>query len=64
MVHGDMDANVGILHSTRMAEALRKNGGKVELLRYKDLDHQLDDSNARSEMLTRIATFLEEAVGK
>jgi dipeptidyl aminopeptidase/acylaminoacyl peptidase len=64
MVHGDMDANVGILHSTRMAEALRKNFGKVELLRYKDLDHQLDDSNARSEMLTRIATFLEEAVGK
>jgi dipeptidyl aminopeptidase/acylaminoacyl peptidase len=43
---------------------LRKNGGKVELLRYKDLDHQLDDSNARAEMLTRIATFLEEAVNK
>ena len=64
LVHGDMDSNVSSLHSVRMAEALRKNGTTVDLLRYKDLDHQLDDSNARTEMLTRIGTFLESAVGK
>ena len=64
MVHGDMDANVGILHSTKMVEALQKNGTKAELIRYKDLDHQLDDSTARTEMLTRIGSFLEQAIGR
>lgn len=64
MVHGDMDANVGIAHSTKMLDALQKSGTKAELIRYKDLDHQLPDSNARTEMLTRIATFLDQAVGR
>jgi dipeptidyl aminopeptidase/acylaminoacyl peptidase len=63
MVHGDMDANVGILHSTRMFDALQKNGTRAELLRYKDLDHQLDDSTARIELLTRMAGFLDQAIG-
>lgn len=64
MVHGDMDANVGVQHSVKMLEALQKNGTKAELLRYKDLDHQLDDSAARTEMLTRIGTFLDQAIGR
>lgn len=63
MVHGDMDANVGVQHSVKMLDALQKNGTKAELLRYKDLDHQLDDSAARAEMLTRIGTFLDQAIG-
>ncbi|WP_205478674.1 alpha/beta hydrolase family protein [Sphingomonas arenae] len=64
LVHGDMDANVGVQHSVRMADALQKNGVRTEFLRYKDLDHQLDDSSARIEMLMRIGEFLEKAIGR
>ena len=64
MVHGDMDANVGVARSTKMLDALQKNGTPAELIRYKELDDQLDDSSARVEMLTRMATFLDKAIGK
>ena len=63
LVHGDMDANVGILHSDRMHSALAKAGVKSELMRFRDLDHQLDDSEARVQMLTRIGEFLDGAIG-
>ncbi len=61
--HGDMDMNVGIAHSEKMESALRKSGRKVELIRYKNLDHQIDDSNARTDMLNRIGVALEAAIG-
>ena len=64
MFHGDMDINVGIAHSEKMEAALRNAGRKVEFIRYKDLDHQLDDSNARADMLNRIGIALEGAIGK
>jgi dipeptidyl aminopeptidase/acylaminoacyl peptidase len=63
LVHGDLDANVGIQHSERMLAALQGAGKKAELLRFKGLDHQLDDSNARAQMLTRIGQFLDSAIG-
>lgn len=63
LVHGDLDANVAIAHSLKMLDALHDAGKKAELLRYKGLDHQLDDSNARTEMLTRIGEFLDSAIG-
>jgi dipeptidyl aminopeptidase/acylaminoacyl peptidase len=63
LVHGDMDQNVGVQESVEMAEALRETGTPVQLLRYKDLDHQLDDSDARREMLAGIGTLLEKAIG-
>ena len=55
LVHGDMDANVGIAHSREMAEKLREGGKSVELLQFEGLDHQLEDSNARAQMLTKVA---------
>ena len=64
LVHGDMDANVGVAHSDRMHAALTKAGGKSELMRFADLDHQLDDSEARVRMLGRIGEFLEDSIGK
>ncbi|HVF36960.1 MAG TPA: alpha/beta fold hydrolase [Sphingomicrobium sp.] len=64
LVHGDMDGNVGIAHSVKMAEALGKAGTPVELLRYKDLEHQLDDSRARTDMLTKIGQLLDRTIGK
>ena len=64
LVHGDMDANVLIGQSERMEAALRSAGKPVEMLRYKGLDHQLDDSEARVEILTRIGQLLERTIGQ
>ncbi len=64
LFHGDMDINVGIAHSEKMEAALRSDGRKVEFVRYKDLDHQIDDSNARADMLNRIGMALETAIGR
>ena len=64
LIHGDLDSNVGIEHSTRMVGALSSNGTQVTLLRYKGLDHQLEDSNARTEMLTKVGELLERTIGK
>jgi dipeptidyl aminopeptidase/acylaminoacyl peptidase len=63
LFHGDMDQNVGIAHSEKMAAALRGAGDKVEFVKFKGLDHQLDDSEARIQMLTRIGEFLDSAIG-
>ena len=37
-------------------------GKKVELVEYKGLDHQLDDSNARTDMLARSDAFLRASL--
>lgn len=63
MFHGDLDLNVDIAQSERMDAALIKAGDKAELVKFPGLDHQLDDSDARSEMLTRIGEFLDSAIG-
>lgn len=64
LAHGDMDLNVGINHSLKMESALRSAGTPIELLRYKDLDHQLDDSIARSELLLKVGQLLERTIGR
>jgi dipeptidyl aminopeptidase/acylaminoacyl peptidase len=63
LFHGDMDQNVAIEQSEKMAGTLRDIGNRVDFVRFKGLDHQLDDSNARIEMLTRIGEFLDSAIG-
>jgi len=63
MFHGDLDLNVDVGHSERMSAALKKAGKNVQYTRYPGLDHQLDDSNARADMLTKIGTALEAAIG-
>lgn len=60
--HGDMDANVGVEQSREMRDALQKLGKKVEYHEYPKLDHQLDDSNVRAEMLLAIEKHLEAAM--
>lgn len=64
LVHGDLDVNVRSSHSIKMAGALREAGTPVELLRYEQLEHQLDDSDARIEMLTKIGQLLDRTIGK
>jgi dipeptidyl aminopeptidase/acylaminoacyl peptidase len=63
LVHGDLDANVAFRHSQKMADALRSAGKQVDFLQYKGLDHQLRDSNARTELLTRLGALLERTIG-
>ena len=63
LAHGDRDASVGIAQSEKMDAALRSAGKSSELIRFKDLDHQLNDSDARIMLLTRIGEFLDKAIG-
>lgn len=63
LAHGDLDTNVRFWHSQKMASALQGAGKQVEFLEYKGLDHQLADSLARTDLLTRIGTLLERTIG-
>ncbi|QJU60400.1 S9 family peptidase [Sphingomonas sp. AP4-R1] len=63
MFHGDQDINVGIGQSAGMDAALKRAGKVSNLVRYPGLDHQLDDSSARIDMLTKADTFLRDSMG-
>ncbi len=56
-------AREAIFQSQKMDAALRSAGKKVEFVKYDGLDHQLDDSNARADMLNRIGAALDAAIG-
>ena len=60
--HGDHDLNVDIQQSRVMAGALKGAGKKVELVEFRNLDHQLDDSDVRAQMLGKSAAFLKAAI--
>ncbi|HWZ64956.1 MAG TPA: alpha/beta fold hydrolase [Steroidobacteraceae bacterium] len=61
LFHGTNDRNVGYEESASMADKLRSAGKQVELVTFKDLDHQLDDSAARQQLLARSDEFLQAA---
>ena len=61
LFHGDRDLNVGVVHSQRMDAALRGAGKRSELIVFPGLEHDLDDSAVRIQMLTRIGAFLAAA---
>lgn len=63
LFHGDRDANVGVGESRLMADRLRGAGKQVEYVEYKGLDHQLDDSTVRAQMLDKADGFLRKALG-
>ena len=63
LFHGGMDRNVSIAQSKRMAARLNAAGAKSELVTWDELDHQLDDSNARTQMLRQSDAFLRRAFG-
>jgi len=64
LAHGDMDLNVNIRQSEAMRNALQKAGKSVEFLTFKGLDHQLDDSDARIAVLTKVGELLDRTIGK
>ena len=63
LFHGDLDTNVGVGESRMMASRLRAAGKPVEYIEYKGLDHQLDDSAVRAEMLGKSDAFFRKAMG-
>ena len=63
LIHGDLDTNVGIEHSEKMAAALSKEGKTVEFVRYKGLDHYLSDGAVRAQLLSKIAALLGTTIG-
>ena len=63
LVHGDMDQNVHVEESEKMNAALQAAGTPVEFIHFKSLDHQLEDSAARKEMLTKIGQLLDRTIG-
>ena len=63
LFHAALDRNVGIAQSRLMASRLESAGVKHELVTWDDLDHYLEDSAARTEMLRKSDAFLRQATG-
>ncbi|HEY4338882.1 MAG TPA: alpha/beta fold hydrolase [Steroidobacteraceae bacterium] len=61
MFHGTSDREVAVVESRRMADALKAAGVQSELVTYQDLDDQLEDSAARTDMLRRSDAFLRHS---
>jgi dipeptidyl aminopeptidase/acylaminoacyl peptidase len=60
--HGALDRNVGIRQARLMRDRLHDAGRQVELVEFPSLDHQLDDSAARTRMLRDSDAFLRRAL--
>jgi acetyl esterase/lipase len=63
LFHGAMDRNVLIRQSREMADHLAAAGIPHELVTWPDLDHYLEDSAARSDMLRKSDAFLRRSMG-
>lgn len=62
LFHGTRDLNVDVRHSRAMERALKSAGKQVTYREYPDLQHGLDDSNVRAQMLADIGRFLDGAL--
>ncbi len=63
MFHGTADRNVAVEESIRMAKVLKSAGVQCELVTFEDRDHQLEDSEVRTDMLRKSDAFLRHAFG-
>jgi acetyl esterase/lipase len=61
--HGTTDRNVSVDESRRMAAALKAAGAQCQLVEFDNLDHQLEDSAVRTDMLRQSDAFLRHAFG-
>lgn len=64
MFHGDWDQNVDVSQSRIMARRLAEGGKSVEFQEFDRLDHSLESSAARIEMLRKIGDFLDARLGE
>jgi dienelactone hydrolase len=62
LFQGTLDSNVPVSQSRLMKDKLADAGKGSELVIYPDLDHYLDDSTARADMLRRSDAFLRAAL--
>jgi dipeptidyl aminopeptidase/acylaminoacyl peptidase len=62
MFHGDKDLNVTVRQSRLMADRLKDAGKVHELVIYPKLDHYLEDTTARIDMLKKSDAFLRAAM--
>jgi dipeptidyl aminopeptidase/acylaminoacyl peptidase len=63
LFHGALDHNVSINESRLMADRLRGAGAQVELVTWNNLDHYVEDSDARTQLLEKSDAFLRKALG-
>ena len=62
LFHGALDANISIQQSKSMAARLKATGNSCELVTWDNLDHHLEDSEARTQMLRKSDEFLRKAL--
>ena len=62
LFHGDLDLNVDVLESKLMKDKLEDANKRVELVLYPKLDHYLEDSAVRADMLKKSDAFLRNAL--
>jgi dipeptidyl aminopeptidase/acylaminoacyl peptidase len=63
LFHGTFDRNVSYLQSKDMAAACSAAHARCELVTFDGLDHQLDDSTARTQLLRKSDDFLKQSLG-
>jgi pimeloyl-ACP methyl ester carboxylesterase len=61
LFHGTLDRNVAVAQSRMMQDRLKGAGKRSELVIFDGLDHYLQDSTARADMLEKSAAFLLKA---
>ncbi|MEO9463110.1 MAG: alpha/beta fold hydrolase [Marinomonas sp.] len=64
LFHGNLDLNVRSRHSAAMERALKAAGKQVSYTEFDEMQHGLQDSKVRTQMLTEIDLFLNGALGK
>lgn len=62
LFHGDVDLNVPIAQARKMQDRLKGAGAQSELIVYPGLDHQLDNTFARTDLLRRSDAFLRQTL--
>lgn len=62
LFHGTFDRNVGYPQSKDMAAACSAAHARCELVTFDGLDHQLDDSSARTQLLRKSDDFLKQSL--
>jgi len=63
MFHGTFDRTVWISQSEEMKRHLESAHVPVQLVTWDKLDHQLEDSDARAQMLRQSDAFLTKSFG-
>src|SRR4029077_16022444 len=62
LFHGALDHNVSVNESRLMLDRLRSAGVNAELVVWDNLDHYVEDSDARAQLLGKSDTFLRRSL--